>query len=77
MSVEVQCAHLQYSCDRPPLVQYIDRKPYEPDCNVRLRHDGYRLSERGNWVLGAPPDTKVARVQTRSRRLDLEDDGKS
>ena len=55
MSVEVQCALLQYFCDRPPRMQDIDRKPYELDCNVRLRHDGYRLSERGHWVLGETP----------------------
>ena len=34
-----------------------DRKPYKQGGNSRPRQDGYRLSERDNWMLGETPTT--------------------
>ena len=46
MSIEVQCALLTLAFLQPtPRMRDVDRKPCKQGGNVRLRHDGYRLSE--------------------------------
>ena len=56
-------------------MQDVHREPYKQGGSVRLRRDGYRLSERGDWMLGEKRLLRRhERVRSRSHRLDLEDD---
>ena len=64
ISVEVQHALLTLSLlRRSPPMQDVDRRPHKQGGNIRLRHDGSRLSELGIWMLG---ETPIA--STRKRR---------
>ena len=46
IAIEVWCALLILSFLRPTLLMRdVDRTPYKQGGNVRLRHDGYQLSE--------------------------------